>query len=177
MTNVVYDDGTTRVYCCHITEPFSRHDKHIAERKAVEALVKDVFGPDAVYTHHPDGAPKIISRTGYGSISVSHGAGMALLAVSSAQSVGVDVEAPREQLVRVAHKFMDRPCTDIHELLREWTIKEAIYKAARTPGLPLTEIPTGNGPLELRGKKYEICTIEHPTHTIAIGWLLKLPNF
>lgn len=170
MTEIIYDDGRTRIYGRYIGESSNREEKKRLERRAVEEMVKEIFGPDAEYSHHDDGAPKIISQSYKGSISVSHGGGMALIAISNADSVGVDVEAPREQLARVAHKFMEHPTADIKELLRAWTIKEALYKAARIPGLPLMEIPAQIGKVDLRGKSYHVHTIEKPSRTIAIAW-------
>ncbi len=119
-----------------------------AEQSAVATLTREIFGPEAIIRHHPDGAPYI---QGYGGhISISHGAGIAAIAVSDSAPAGVDVECWRQQLHRVAAKFLSRAelaawSASPDALLRAWTIKEAVYKAALTPGLPLRAISLPHG--------------------------------
>ena len=81
-------------------------------------------------------------------IPIKHSRTTLLLAVSrSGRPIGVDTEAANRtrQLLRVAPRFLapSQQCwaTDPDLLLRAWTIKEAIYKAAAIAGWPLTEIP------------------------------------
>lgn len=64
--------------------------------------------------------------------------------------IGIDIERPRMQLRRVATRFLTddeypKLCLldedrQLDHLLKKWTAKEAVYKAARTPGLGLKEI-------------------------------------
>lgn len=88
-------------------------------------------------------------------ISISHSSSTLALAVATSSSVtiGIDIEAPRRQLERTASRFLSvdeksrlatliDPAERIDFLLRCWTAKEAVYKAARTPGLPLAAIVT-----------------------------------
>lgn len=115
-------------------------------RAAVGGLVRECFGDGAVLSHHPSGRPYVEGFDG--TVSVSHGACHAVLAVSADHVVGVDVEAPRRQLVAVARRFLgsdERRRLESTELTPEsllpyWTAKEAVYKAACTEGLPLTSI-------------------------------------
>lgn len=110
-----------------------------AERAAVAIIASRNF-PGMHIEHDPDGAPRL-SGAGQVHISISHGAGFAALSWGN-EAHGIDIEAPREQLTRVARKFVapGEEAGSLASLLRLWTAKEAVYKAARTPGLSLTDI-------------------------------------
>lgn len=61
-------------------------------------------------------------------------------------------------------------------LLRAWTLKEALYKAALTPGLPMDEIPLpeeGEGSVELRGRRYATAVLPSPyaDNVISLAYL------
>ena len=121
----------------------ARVDRRRAECEAVGRLVRRVFGDEAVLSHRSDGAPFIEGFGGY--ISISHGAGLAVLAVSALRPIGVDVECWRDSLLTVAPRVLDeaelQACGDDRmALLRAWTAKEAIFKAAGVEGLTLPEI-------------------------------------
>lgn len=123
---------------CH--EDASRRE---AEREASLLLARRVAGLGAVIDHYPDGAPFIPGFGGH--ISLSHCRSLAAIALSSSPHIGIDAEIWRPQLIRVAPKFLSPAelpfwsATPLR-LLFAWTIKEAVYKAARTPGLPLHHI-------------------------------------
>lgn len=109
-----------------------------AEREAVERLVGHLFGGDARVGHRDTGAPYIEGADVY--ISISHSRSAACLAVADDGAPGVDIEEPREQLRRVAPRVLSDDEMEIYGrsmplLLRAWTLKEALYKAALTPGL------------------------------------------
>jgi phosphopantetheinyl transferase (holo-ACP synthase) len=106
-----------------------------AERRAVDTLVRTAFG-NRELCHHQNGAPYIAGVESH--ISVSHGGGKAVLAVSVGP-IGIDIEAPRPQLERVRDKFM-RPEDDSASLLHAWTAKEATFKAAACDGLTIHDI-------------------------------------
>lgn len=128
-----------------------------AERNAVNELIPCLF-PDisevpVALQHNPDGSPYLPGFDG--SISVSHGGEIAIVARNDILPIGIDVEAPRQQLERVERKFVgeedfkgsfklsneNRMSSEkISRLLALWTAKEAVYKAASLPGLSLTEI-------------------------------------
>lgn len=135
-----------------------RHGRRIREREAVMRLVHRVFGPDAVLTHAPDGAPEIAGLEGEW-FSISHSADSCILAVTREGRVGVDTETARAQLVRVASRFL-APCEavslDVGYLLRMWTAKEAVYKAARIAGLGLDEIIVSDGYAQARGMRFRV---------------------
>ncbi len=108
------------------------------ERDAVARLIRHVFGDEAGLGHHESGVPYVEGFEGH--ISISHSRSVVCLAVAYEFSPGVDVEEPREQLRRVAPRVLsdDEMAVYGHSmslLLRAWTLKEALYKAALTPGL------------------------------------------
>ncbi|MCM1050997.1 MAG: 4'-phosphopantetheinyl transferase superfamily protein [Paenibacillus sp.] len=113
------------------------------EREAVAALVARAFGDGTVLDHTPEGAPYIASRPGV-HVSVSHSRGECVLAVSAVE-VGVDLEEPREQLARVAGKFLTpeekgRGELSVEDLARYWSAKEAVFKCAGISDLVISEI-------------------------------------
>lgn len=111
------------------------------EREAVGRLVREAFGPQAVLEHRADGSP-IVAAAGESQISVSHSRRMAVLAVAPA-AVGVDIEEPREQLLRVAGRFMTPEEQKVYSspglILKAWTLKEAAFKTLR-PDSPATRM-------------------------------------
>lgn len=92
--------------------------------------------------HDRHGAPYVNLDGVY--ISLSHSRNMIALAVSDRGPIGVDMEYPREQLYRVASKFLSPEeylrYRTLPDLLRAWTAKEAIFKAASMPGLTISEV-------------------------------------
>lgn len=141
--------------------PQSRRER---EQSARRRLIAAVLGNGIEISHHTDGSPYIVATPSSAAttpsltvrpISISHSPSTLALAVatSSTITIGIDVEAPRQQLERTASRFLSvdektrldslvDPAERIDYLLRCWTAKEAVYKAARTPGLPLAAIVT-----------------------------------
>lgn len=111
------------------------------ERQAVETLINTVF-PGYTLDHDHYGAPFISGICAH--ISISHGAQTAVLAVSD-NPIGVDIEAPRQQLSRVAAKFI-LPHDTYPSLLHAWTAKEATFKAAGNPQLTISQIALSRQP-------------------------------
>lgn len=133
----------TRIYIAPLPPYRCRSERRRAETAAVASLVAEVFGRQAVYTHAADGAP-LVSGLRDCSISVSHGAGRVVLAVSSLSTVGVDIESPRPELTHIAGKFLSAREIATYQspeaLLLAWTAKEAAFKAARIHGLTIAGI-------------------------------------
>lgn len=160
-------------------DAFSAPSIREVEQAASMCLARELAGPDAQIMHFADGAPYI---SGFdGCISVSHGAGYCVLAATRSGTVGVDVERWREQLRRVACKFLSDDeiavwCNGDRALLRAWTIKEAVYKAARTPGLALKEIflpPCADGDEALaRGVVYRLHTQSVGEAQVTTAWAI-----
>lgn len=135
----------------------------LAEKTAVKRLMKEAFegSPLPHIAHHESGAPFLAFPPGHPAhgaaplpaISVSHCRLMAAIALAPpGTTVGIDCEGGDRlsQLDRIAPRFLsaaqlpywgERPAT-----LWAWTLKEALYKAALRPGLPLDHIPL---PLEV----------------------------
>lgn len=121
--------------CAVAHDGLSRKD---AETKAVGQLLSYVVGSDCRIAHNSEGAPFIDGSDL--KISISHSRDYACIAVSSSRVIGVDIEQPRDQLRRVADRVMSDEEVAVYGasealLLRAWTLKEALYKAALTPGL------------------------------------------
>lgn len=134
--------GTTSVLAAKLAE-CPRAGRAATERAAVNSLIKAVFGLAAELSHDPHGAPFIEGFEGH--ISVTHGGGYALLAIDREHRIGIDCEAYRPQLQRVASKFLSAGELPVHAaspmaLLRAWTIKEAIFKALGDPALTISQI-------------------------------------
>ena len=135
----------------------------LAEKAAIKQLMKEAFAGKTIprIDHHGSGAPFLTLPTGpedgedasLPAISVSHCRPMAAIALAPhGVKVGIDCESGDRlaQLDRVAPRFLSarqmpywgrRPAT-----LWAWSLKEALYKAAQRPGLPLECIPL---PLEV----------------------------
>lgn len=119
-------------------------EKRRREKAMTLALVRNVFGMDAEISHTPDGAPFLADHPGT-YISLSHSGNRAALAVSADSPVGIDIQDPSPRLRRVAARFLNSSeiplwAKDDASLLRAWTIKEAVYKAAGIKELLSTEI-------------------------------------
>lgn len=134
-----------------------------AERRTVERLVAEVF-PGKTLSHDDHGAPFIEGSPMH--ISVSHGAGQAVIAVSPGP-VGVDIESDREQLRKVSGRFI-RPEDNYPSLLHAWTAKEAVFKAAGNPALTLSSIslPEAGRAITPDGRKFTLTTHPQPDDSL-----------
>lgn len=162
------------LYICDIllTAP---GEKRRAEREAVLKLVHEAFGPDVGYTHDADGAPVVEGVDSY--ISVSHCSDRAVLAVRNEGPVGVDIERFRPQLRRIARKFLTdaesavAPLSD-EALLRLWTAKEAVFKAASDPSLTVSRIEVSLETLkafDTSKNQFDLFFIELASEILAIA--------
>lgn len=102
-------------------------------------------------------------------ISLSHAYPFAAAALHPQLPVGLDVEQPREQLLRIRHKFLsgqelEQVGDNLDELCLWWAAKEALYKMNGQPGLifardmQLAPSSTHSNQLLgwLKGRPYEI---------------------
>ena len=109
------------------------------QRRTVLQMVAALFGDEAVYDHTPDGAPFVRFGDKQIAISVSHCKGLAALAYNPNKPVGIDIETERTQLQRIAPRIFSPAELEVYStlplLLKAWTLKEALYKSALTPGL------------------------------------------
>lgn len=133
----------------------------IAEREAVARLFRELLG--TTEGHTPDGAPYAVGRDDV-SVSVSHGAGYAVLAMSrdTTLSPGVDIEYAGRvgQLQRIASRFISVADDSTLTPCQIWTAKEAAYKAFGRRGLPLLDILVGRGTVTASGLSGRVAWID-----------------
>lgn len=157
------------LYLTGIDNSQSSSSRYGREQEASANLIHAAFGNKAVKAHYPDGAPFVTGHCEI-PISLSHSASTCLLAVSKGgKAIGADIESPRPQLARVSPRFLTGDelsrlamesdgKASLNFLLKCWTAKEAVYKAARTPGLSLTDISTNTdfSQAEADGRHYDL---------------------
>ena len=118
------------------------HENRQLEKAAAQIAVDCMFNRHVEIKHAPDGHPYIEGVEG--SLSISHARNILVAVYSPNHVIGVDIEYQREALKRVATKFLNETeqeyVTDIENLLRAWTVKEAVYKAMLHKGLSLFAI-------------------------------------
>lgn len=96
--------------------------KQLAQKHKIPAtkLVKDQWGK-----------PLLAGTSSY--ISISHAYPYAAAILDEQQPVGIDIEKPRSQLLRIQHKFLNKDeqlCAEDNprKLCVYWAAKEALYK-------------------------------------------------
>lgn len=141
------------------------------EREAVAQLIRRNLGEDVRVDHRPDGSPVAVGYVG--EISISHSRDHVVVATHPRLRIGVDVELPRRQLERIRPKFLSETelCESLDDLLHAWTAKEAVYKAAGTVGLSLTEIEVDrvNKTAMARGHGYQLDYQRHGEELICVA--------
>ena len=157
-----------RVYTATMEEcpEMSRRER---EKAAVGQLVSRVLGVDVTISHREDGSPVAVGFAG--EVSISHSRDYVAVATHPRMRIGVDIEQPRAQLVRVRAKFVadEETFESLDELLHAWTAKEAVYKAAGQRGLSLTEIVVdiARGTATARGRRYSVSFSRYGEAVIA----------
>ncbi len=148
----------------------SRRDN---EQMAVSQLLGEAI-PGASLGHRLNGAPYIHKRPDV-FVSVSHSQTHAALAISD-NNVGIDIEAPRQQLTRVANRFMSPDeltafAKQKDGLLRAWTAKEAVYKCAGYESVDFAaEIQISpDGTASLRDKNFSLHWHALNSHLICLA--------
>ena len=149
MTGRIITDSYTIGLASIIPDPSLTRQE--CERSTARMLAGMILGEECRINHHPDGAPYIAGQEGK-TVSISHSSTLCAFGIAPATLLfGIDIESPRQQLERVSTKFLtpeEQSRLDairsadrrMDFLLKCWTAKEAVYKAARTPGLGLKEI-------------------------------------
>ncbi len=114
-----------------------KSDSRKAEILATRQLARDMFSPDAVIGHYPDGSPFIENLDIH--ISISHCKGMVAIASNPRLKIGIDIERWRNTLLKVKPRFLSPREMEHYNtpdtLLWAWTAKEAVYKAAGCEGI------------------------------------------
>ena len=161
VTNIDRRDGETR---------------RDAERRATDALIRHALGDCVTLNHLSSGAPCLEGSDM--SISISHSCHYAAIALSPNNHIGIDIEEPRAQLRKVAERVLSESELEAYStsdamLLRAWTLKEALYKAALTPGLDFRRdihlpLPPSSTLATVLNRHYNIITILS-THTFILS--------
>lgn len=148
--------------------PAGDSPRHEREQQAKQTLLEKIFGAGTNLSHNSHGAPYIATLPET-HISLSHCIDTCVLAISD-YPIGVDVETLRPQLAKVAHKFLTADESErfgcmkgdirskLFYLLKIWTAKEATFKAAKIPGLVLSDISISPQltHAEAHGKRFDI---------------------
>lgn len=117
-------------------------EKRRREKAAASLAVNRIIGDTAEISHCSDGHPCVVGVPG--SLTLSHAGNLLVAAFSANNVIGIDIEYPRETLCRVSRKFLSEYEREKYDtlplMLRAWTIKEAVYKAALVKGLSLFDI-------------------------------------
>ena len=125
----------------------AKSEKRRREMIVTRLVIKNIFGRNVLLEHNPDGSPFIngIDKN----ISVSHSGETVCVAVSETK-IGVDVQYWSNSLINAASKYLNEEelsafsLADREQLLRAWTIKEAVYKLSGIKDLSLKAIDTRN---------------------------------
>lgn len=149
---LIYRDDIIKVYASRMdaSSEGEKIDNLPLQRQMVNRLLSEAFpGFTPGIRHLPSGAPVLEGVPGEWGISVTHCHQIVAVAICRTSSrIGIDVDETSRgnQLRRVAPRFLS--ASQLAEwtygdesLLFAWSIKEAIYKAAGIPGLPLSKIP------------------------------------
>ncbi len=94
--------------------------------------------PEQEITYLPSGKPTLKESTLQ--ISISHSEQTICVGISQS-NLGLDIEVPHDRILRIKSKFcskdesnlFDEQC--VHDMTLLWTLKEASYKKADSPGL------------------------------------------
>lgn len=154
----------------------SGHSRREAERDAVDRMVAEVIGKEVYVLHHDDGAPYI---PGGRHISITHCRDIAAIAISLDTPVGIDAEQWRPALRRVARKFLSDSEMEIFttddDLLRAWTVKEAVYKIAGGAALDFRHniaIAPGFSTATSLGSTYRLHTFTIADATVTVARII-----
>lgn len=168
-------DGVSLTVCpIPPTPELSRRE---SEKAAVQAILSHHITRPFTLTHTSEGAPRLILDNSLPAplISVSHSRLLAAVALSRDISVGIDIEQPRPRLSDIAHKFLapGEQGGDLPHLLKLWTAKEAVFKAARLPGLLITHITVNTSSatamIAATQQSFRLKWIEFEDHLIALA--------
>lgn len=162
------------VYIESIPDVPKQHRRDM-ERDVTRHMIERVFGNDACLCHNSTGAPYIDGREEC--ISISHSRKFCAIAVRTGGSVGVDVEEWRQQLKRVANKFLtpeerERYGHSEPALLKCWTAKEATFKTAGRENLTISgitvDIDRGTASIDAPYEKFSVRFIDRYPVLIAL---------
>lgn len=161
-------------------EAAGRAERRHAECQAVAACFDELRPADpdipqySSLSHDPHGAPVLPGWQ----LSITHSRAVAAVAIcrqGQSPAFGIDAEEWRPTLLKVKQKYLSPTelarTLDDCALLRLWTIKEAVYKAAAIPPLPLTAIETTPNLTRAAfpAGAYALHPIHHPATTLTLA--------
>lgn len=125
-----------------LIKPPQQRLEWLASRLLVKQLAAQHHMPPTEIIKDDCGKP--MPANGSFHISLSHAYPYAAAILHEQQAVGIDIEHPRSQLLRIQHKFLnsaERLCAadDPRKLCVYWAAKEAIYKLYGKRGLIFQE--------------------------------------
>ncbi|PIB34448.1 hypothetical protein BFP72_02950 [Reichenbachiella sp. 5M10] len=105
--------------------------EHIASRQLIESMCQGLDIPFHGICKDDHGKPHLIDSPYH--ISISHSYPKIVALINLERPAGIDIEKPREQLLRVKRKFLNEEelaaCNDnLDKLCSYWCAKESIYK-------------------------------------------------
>lgn len=172
--------GTTDIYLMPLSEAADAtgaidgggpHHRRL-ELAAEQVLLADILGPDATIGHNADGAPRVEDHPSL-HISISHSRDMLAMALDAHRPIGIDIETPRSNLRRVAPRFLTPDelgrTRSLHDLLRAWTAKEALFKVAGHRGMTLIDMPLphADGTINVDGRDYSVTAVIDNEDTVV----------
>jgi phosphopantetheinyl transferase len=108
----------------------------------VRALVQMIIPDRPMIGYDEFGKP--FFSNGVAHLSISHSGQFVAVILSGKIPVGIDIEVPRDKILRVADRFLAPSETPnlqepeyLNKLMIHWCAKEALYKMAGIPGLDL----------------------------------------
>lgn len=150
-----------------------KSSKRKAEFYFTRKLWKD-FYLDSSILYDDSGRPKILS---HGHISISHSKNVVAIAHHYNHLVGIDVEHYQPKIKMIAKKFLseeDLLNTDsIEDLTLAWSLKEAVYKMERIPGLSFKE----NIHINIIGEKADVVVLKDQAKHYYSFYHQKFENF
>ena len=133
----------------HITE--EADSPRQKERQAVQnLLIAMTNNPRLTIGHESSGKPFLVDSqqdmlsSERRDISISHTRGYAVILLSSAGRVGIDVEWRSDRVERIAHRFLrlDEQAATTDEKLLIWSAKETLYKLFSEDNLLFNDMRT-----------------------------------
>lgn len=171
-----------------IVDAADRAGRRQAERQAVARCFDELRAADPeippyqALSHDPHGAPLLQGWQ----LSITHSRAVAAVAICPAgqsPAFGIDAEEWRPALLKVAPKYLSpgemSRSLDNTDLLRLWTIKEAVYKAASIHTLPLPAIDTNPALTRATAasRAFALHPIHHPSSTITLAMAVRSAGY
>ena len=118
----------------YLIKGYRKNNQSSVMSQEVQDILKRFMPKDFIIARSPEGRPYAISKSGHVvSFSLSHCSDNLILAVSSDQNIGIDLECLKERALshRIAKRyFNDTGKLDLEEFYQCWTAAESLSKAS-----------------------------------------------